>query len=534
MASVSRDANGTRRVLFTNAAGERKAIRLGRVTAKAAESFRLRVEALVEAQLLRQPLHADLAAWVADLPDAMHDRLVRAGLATSRTKAAPVTLGELLARFVGTASVKPGTLAAYNQTTSSLREHFGDDAPVASITTADADAWRKAIADSGLAPATVAKRVHVARAIFKRATRWTIIPASPFADLRAGSQANPDRAHYVPVADVRAIIDACPDAEWRAIVALSRFAGLRCPSEIVGLRWGDVDFARNRLTVRSPKTAGHDGHAVRVVPIDPALRTILHDLFDAAQVGVEAVVPRLRYASANLRTMLHKIMTRAGVKPWPRAFHNMRASCATDWVERFPAHVVAGWLGHSPMIAARHYLQTRDVHFDLAAGAGTSPAWGESDAEKSGAKSGALAAQIAAQHASAWNRTDSPESSEVVVGAGLVRADAASCEAASNPANGRYWIRTPTETKRETAGGVESGANCGALPDDRPTCPTPDPDLAAVIAAWPDLPVAIRGRVVALVREALPVGGGRAGDAANGPQSPGTGFPQSTDGEVYR
>jgi hypothetical protein len=212
----------------------------------------------------------------------------------------------------------------------------------------------------------------------------------------------------------------------------------------------------------------------------------------------------------------------------------MRASCATDWVERFPAHVVAGWLGHSPMIAARHYLQTRDVHFDLAAGAGTSPAWGESDAEKSGAKSGALAAQIAAQHASAWNRTDSPESSEVVVGAGLVRADAASCEAASNPANGRYWIRTPTETKRETAGGVESGANCGALPDDRPTCPTPDPDLAAVIAAWPDLPVAIRGRVVALVREALPVGGGRAGDAANGPQSPGTGFPQSTDGEVYR
>lgn len=53
-----------------------------------------------------------------------------------------------------------------------------------------------------------------------------------------------------------------------------------------------------------------------------------------------------------------------------RLFHNMRASCATDWVERFPAHVVAGWLGHSPMIAAQHYLQTRDAHFDLAAGVG--------------------------------------------------------------------------------------------------------------------------------------------------------------------
>ena len=39
---------------------------------------------------------------------------------------------------------------------------------------------------------------------------------------------------------------------------------------------------------------------------------------------------------------------------------------ATDWVERFPAHVVAGWLGHSPLIAAQHYLQTRDAHFDMA------------------------------------------------------------------------------------------------------------------------------------------------------------------------
>ena len=42
-----------------------------------------------------------------------------------------------------------------------------------------------------LAPATVAKRVHVARAIFKRAVRWGLIPASPFADLRAGVTSQP-------------------------------------------------------------------------------------------------------------------------------------------------------------------------------------------------------------------------------------------------------------------------------------------------------------------------------------------------------
>lgn len=120
--------------------------------------------------------------------------------------------------------------------------------------------------------------------------------------------------------------------------------------------------------VRSIKTANHEGHAVRVVPIAPELREILQDLFDEAHEGEEAVVPRLRDAGTNLRTQFERIIAKAGEKPWPRLFHNMRASCATDWVERFPAHVVASWLGHSPMIAAQHYLQTRDAHFDLAAG----------------------------------------------------------------------------------------------------------------------------------------------------------------------
>ena len=50
----------------------------------------------------------------------------------------------------------------------------------------------------------------------------------------------------------------------------------------------------------------------------------------------------------------------------PRLFHNMRASCATDWAEALPALVVAKWLGHSPLVAAKHYLQTRDAHFEVA------------------------------------------------------------------------------------------------------------------------------------------------------------------------
>lgn len=190
--------------------------------------------------------------------------------------------------------------------------------------------------------------------------------------------------------------------------------------------------------MRSPKTAGHDGHAVRVVPIAPELRPILQDLFDAAEPGTEAVVPRLggsAGSSANLRTTFSKIIAKAGESPWPRLFHNMRASCATDWVERFPGHVVAGWLGHSPLIAARHYLQTRDAHFDLATGA-------TGAALESGAKCGAPEAQNAAQHPTAPDCTGSAESSESPCFAGVSRPDANECDAATGDGNGRGRIRT--------------------------------------------------------------------------------------------
>jgi integrase len=457
MASLSRDANGTKRVLFTDGDGERRSVRLGKVSTKAAESFRLRVEALLAAKELRQSPDAELSAWLRDLPERMHARLARVGLAEARPKAAVVTLANLLDRFDAAAAVKASTKAAYKQTTDSLRAHLVEESPVASITPAHADTWRKAIAepvtitaDDGtettkqLAPATVAKRVHVARAIFKRAVRWGLIASNPFAELRAGSQSNPERAHYITVESTHAILAACPDDQWRAIVALSRFAGLRCPSEVVALRWGDVNWERARLVVRSPKTAGHEGHAVRMVPIAPELRPILQNLFDRAEVGAEAVVPRLRDGSVNLRTTFGKIITKAGVKPWPRLFHNMRASCATDWVERFPAHVVAGWLGHSPLIAARHYLQTRDAHFDMATGGtgGAAPVASETDDQKSGANCGALGAQNAAQHPSAPVCADSGESQKILYFAGVSPSDASEREGDAKPESGRYWIRT--------------------------------------------------------------------------------------------
>jgi integrase len=358
------------RITFRDAAGRQKSLRLGRCTKRTAQGALTGFERVVESFRAGTTMHPDALRWLESIDDRIHARVAALGLTQPRKPREVVRLGALLERFDAAAVVKSGTLTVYRQATAMLREHFGENRDVATITPADADAWRKALADSGLAAATVAKRVRVAKAVFQKAVKWGMLASNPLADLRSGSQANPERAHYVSPATIRAILAACPNDEWRAVVALTRYAGLRCPSEIGLLRWGDVNWERGRLTVRSPKTEGHEGHAVRVVPIAPELRPILQDLFDHAEPGAEAVVPRLADPTVNRRTQFERIIAKAGEKPWPRLFHNLRASCATDWVERFPAHTVAAWLGHSPMIAATHYLQTRDSHFDAAAGLG--------------------------------------------------------------------------------------------------------------------------------------------------------------------
>ena len=432
MASLSRDAGGLKRILFTDGDRKRRTIRLGKMPVKAAESFRLRVESLLVARIAGVPVAQDDARWLAELPDTMHDRLVKVGLAEPRAEAVRVTLGELLDRFEQTATVQASTLAAYRQAINSLRDYFGEAMPLDTLTPADADDWRKAIVDAGYATATVAKRVNIAKTILRKAVRWDMIASSPFADLKSGSQSNPDRAFYVAPETIEAVLAECPDNQWRAIIALSRYAGLRCPSELLPLRWGDVNWERGRLTVHSPKTAGHEGHAVRVVPVDPRLRTILQDLFDDAEPGAEWIIPRLRDPGVNLRTHFHRIILRAGYEPWPRLYHNLRASCATDWVERFPNHVAATWLGHSPLIAAAHYLQTRDAHFDLAAGV------------ESGAKCGALALQNPVQQRPAAKRTGTNKRAQVSIGTGVMRDSAAPCPPPHNPLIGATGLEPVT------------------------------------------------------------------------------------------
>jgi hypothetical protein len=93
MASIANDPGGRRRILFVAPSGDRKAIRLGKVSLRSAEGVKYRVEQLLEVQLLGRSMEADLTQWVNDLDARMVKKLAAVGLITKPEEKAAATLG---------------------------------------------------------------------------------------------------------------------------------------------------------------------------------------------------------------------------------------------------------------------------------------------------------------------------------------------------------------------------------------------------------------------------------------------------------
>jgi len=346
----------------------------------------------------------------------MLDKLAAVGLVPKRSSAARgVFLDEYVASRIDT---KPATREVWGQVVRNLREHFGEQRPLRSVTAGDAEDFRLYLVGQGLAATTVHKRLQFARQFFRMARKHRLVDANPFEDVRSKAPVPSDRQRFVIREETSALLDACPSIDWRLIVGLSRYGGLRCPSEVLSLRWQDVDWERGRLTVTSPKTEHHPGKDTRVVPIFPELLPILREAFEAAPDGAVYVVnekyrkaamgPR-GWRGCNLRTTMEKIIRRAGLIPWPRLFHNLRSSRETELAERFPIQVVTAWLGNTPDIAMRHYLQVTEDHFRQA----LEPAGG--GGAESGARNVTKAVQNPVQQPTAGCHTASQETTEPVV-----------------------------------------------------------------------------------------------------------------------
>jgi len=372
MASIGKDPNGRKRILFVDQDGKRKTVYLGKASMRQALAFKVRFENLIAGRF--SGIDTETAQWLADLPDDIYAKLLRLELVPPRQSAQKATLGPFIEQYIDSrVDLKQRTKWMLQQAQRSLIAYFGEDKPLDDINEADAELWRLSMVKQGLADATIRKRCQHAKQFYARALKQKLVESNPFTALPSSSKPNPARMVFVSQADIEKVIEACPDTQWKVIFALARYGGLRCPSEVLSLQWQDVYWDQSRMLVRSPKTERHTGGESRLVPLFPELRPILLEAFDEAEVGTKYVLTRYRQQSANLRTQAHRIIKRAGLKPWTRTFQNLRSSRETELTERFPLHVVTQWIGNSQLIAAKHYLQVTDEHFERAAKSAQNP-----------------------------------------------------------------------------------------------------------------------------------------------------------------
>jgi len=257
----------------------RKTIRLGRMPKRQAEAVKLRIEHLLTAQLSRQPVDAETSRWVASLNDVLVGKLAKAGLVATRESA---TLGPFLREYVESRSQtrKPATVRNWNYAVQFLIGHFGESHPIRNMTAGDADRFNVFLAtDAGLADNTRRRMCGFAKQFFKSALRLKLITENPFADLSGAVRPTPEKFYFITRDEANKVLAACPDAVARLLFALCRFGGLRNPSETMLLKWGNVDWAHERITVYSPKTEHHPGGESRVIPIFPELRPYLDHIW---------------------------------------------------------------------------------------------------------------------------------------------------------------------------------------------------------------------------------------------------------------
>src|SRR3954447_6173631 len=247
---------------------------------------------------------------------------------------------------------------------------FGADSVLAAITTETIDAYRERRLEEGqISRRTLQKNLVVLHGILKRAKRKGWVARNAAADAERVTVRSTGDFNVLSPAEVHAVARAAADPTIGALLLVAGFTGLRM-SELLALRWRDVDFGNRSLFVRTAVTRGREGlpksGKVRSVPlVDQALveldrlsqRPIAHGPED--HVFCNAVGHRLY--DDLVRAAFYEALDAAGLghlrrRPKPIVFHDLRHTFGTLAVQVFPLSDVQAYMGHQDISTTMIYV----------------------------------------------------------------------------------------------------------------------------------------------------------------------------------
>lgn len=275
----------------------------------------------------------------------------------------PRTVNSLVTEFLSRQSgLADATLDKHDQALVILKESFGRRS-ITTLTVADAKALVSSVRNSGLASTTAAKRLQTIKAFGQWLVDAEYLEENPFDPISPGRGKTFDASkEFISITVFNQVLETVKSPEWRTLLVLARYGGLRIPSEIYRLMWIDVKWSTKELAIQKAKTEPRV--CPLFAPMERELRA-LRETLDSLEIETPFVFGRWTLdAKTNLRAGLDRIIKRAGCDPWPRSFHNLRASRCTELIyeKGFTHKEVAKYMGNSPAVIMEHYEVGRQEH----------------------------------------------------------------------------------------------------------------------------------------------------------------------------
>ena len=251
-----------------------------------------------------------------------------------------------------------GAIARYKSHADAFLDWLGDDRrrrPLESVTPQHVAEWRDSLRDGGRAGKSVVAYIKDLGSIYLSAMREGIVSFNPCGLVIASTDVHDSHSRKpFTLEEVGKLVAAAPSEQWRGLVLVASFTGLRL-GDAARLSWQSVDLEAKRITLVPSKTKKKK-REVRI-PIHPDLLAY----FMAAPVHDDSptahVFPALAKEAVNgkngLSNTFPDIMAAAGVdrgKPsreieegqekgagritWEKGFHSFR-------------HTFTTWLRHA-------------------------------------------------------------------------------------------------------------------------------------------------------------------------------------------
>src|SRR5437667_2399921 len=217
--------------------------------------------------------------------------------------------------------------------------------PLGQITRAEVETWRRERM-SKCRPATINRDLSRLRHMLNIAVEWELLEESPMQGMKF-LQENNARTRYLSLEECQRLIASCIAPHIRAIVTVALHTGMRL-SEILNLRWQDLDFSSGFILVRDSK------NGPRQVPSDSMLSTLLRSWPRLSDQDIVFTSVLTGGRIVDIRAGFLNACKRAGITGLH--FHDLRHTFASQFVMAGgDLYILKEILGHKSITMTQRY-----------------------------------------------------------------------------------------------------------------------------------------------------------------------------------